>query len=213
MPSQKKLPEISVSHGAIVQHAREMAGIRGQIAVLESQEKAACQKIKDSAESVRKARLEGKEDPRFVGLIRIVADDVAPVRCEFKLAKNTALKLSEEKKLNDLYGAARPLLFGREKVITEITDPGALIEELKAQGKNPWDYLNLTVKPELVRAVADSKHVIAQEAFLPKKGFLETLNDIEGTMKPEALDYTKEYLNNVLTSSVNMTKASGEEKK
>jgi hypothetical protein len=148
-----------------------MADIRAKIAVLKTQEETACQKIKAAAEPMRQARIDGDDDPRFVGMIRIVANGLTPVRCEFKLTKNTALELTEEKRLTEMYGASRPLLFGREKIITEITDPGALIAELQAQGKNPWDYLNLSVKPELVRVVADSKNVssggVPSEAGVP----------------------------------------------
>lgn len=112
MPDKKKLPEISVSSGPIVQHAREMADIRAKIAVLKTQEETACQKIKAAAEPMRQARIDGDDDPRFVGMIRIVANGLTPVRCEFKLTKNTALELTEEKRLTEMYGASRPLLFG-----------------------------------------------------------------------------------------------------
>jgi len=114
MPDKKKLPEISVSSGPIVQHAREMADIRAKIAVLKTQEETACQKIKAAAEPMRQARIDGDDDPRFVGMIRIVANGLTPVRCEFKLTKNTALELTEEKRLTEMYGASRPLLFGRK---------------------------------------------------------------------------------------------------
>jgi hypothetical protein len=102
LPDKKKLPEISVSSGPIVQHAREMADIRAKIAVLKTQEETACQKIKAAAEPMRQARIDGDDDPRFVGMIRIVANGLTPVRCEFKLTKNTALELTEEKRLTPI---------------------------------------------------------------------------------------------------------------
>jgi hypothetical protein len=204
--ARKKLPEISVSTGPIVEQAKKMAGYRVQIAALQEKEDEANDRVKLAAIGIRESEAESKN---FIGLIRIIPTDTPPLRCEFRIAKNSALDVSEEPKLDALFGAQRPLLFGREKVINEITDPSALIEELKLQGKNPWDYLDLKVKPGLDRAVADSKNVIAGEAFMPKKNFLETLNDIAGRLGTEALTYVKEYLSSVLSPVVAMTKVKG----
>jgi hypothetical protein len=204
---KKPLPEVSVSEGAIVGHAKEMANYRAQIADLQEKEDQVCGRIKTDAESLRQAELKRNN---FVGLIRIVDDSMAPVRCEFRINKNGAFAVEDESKLDGLFGASRPLLFGKEKVITEITDPSALIEEIKARGQNPWDYLNISVKTGLDRALADSSHVISQEAFLPKTGFLATMNDIASTMKPESLSFVKEYLTKVLSAIVSMTKAKGD---
>jgi hypothetical protein len=212
MAEAKKLPEISISDGPIVNYAKRMVELRTEIASLKDKEDQACNSIKAEAETLRKFEANKVKGRSFIGLIRIVDKDTPPVRCEFRMAKNSALALTEESKLTALFGASRPLLFGRDKVITEITNPSALIKELELQGKNPWDYLNLTVKPELDRAIADSKNVIAQEAFLPKKGFLETLNDIASTLKDEAVTFAKQYLDSVLTPVVSMTKAKGESK-
>ena len=206
---RKSLPEISVSEGSIVNYAKRMAGLRAQIATLQEQEDQASGNIRTEAEVLRQAEVKNNN---FIGLIRIVDNSLAPVRCEFRITKNGALAIDDEKKLDGLFGASRPLLFGKEKVITEITDPTALIEEIKARGQNPWDYLNVSVKTGLDRALADSKHVVSQEAFLPKQGFLSTMNDIAPTMKPEGLSWVKEYLKTVLAAVVSMTKAKGDSK-
>jgi len=207
--SLKKLPEISVSDGQIVQAAKEMSQCRARIATLEEQQSKAESRIKDNADAVRHSE---QNKNNYIGLIRVVDESIQPTRVEFRIGKSSALALSEEKKLDGLFGAKRPLLFERDKVITQITDPGALIDELKARGNNPWDYLDIKVKPGLDRALADSKNVIVDEAFLPKKGFLETLNDMVGTLKAEAVTYVREYLDRVLSTHVVMTKAKGDKK-
>jgi len=209
MAETKRLPEISVLEGPIVQSARAMSDYRAQIASLQEKEDQEEQQIKAEAVSIRLAE---QKRNNFIGLVRVVDSETPPVRAEFRMSKSSALALSEETKLNAMFGAKRPLLFEREKVITQILDPNALIEEIKARGQNPWDYLSISVKSGLDRALADSKSVIVDEAFLPKKGFLETMNDVVDTLKADAVAYVKDYLNRVLSPIVNMPRAKGEKK-
>lgn len=214
MAEKKKLPEMTVSTGSILDHAKKMVEIRTQIAVLKEKEEQECVAIKVDAEALREDEAnKGKDYRSFIGLIRVVDESTPPVRVEFRMASYSALPIEEEPKLNALFGTSRPLLFGRHKTITEITNPNGLIEEIKARGQNPWDYLDLRVKPEMDRALADSTSVIAKEQILPKSGFLDTLNDLDGignaAMKEDAIAYTKLYLKAVLMPVVSVPKARG----
>ena len=192
------LPEVSVNSGAIVESAGKAVEVRSKIADLSTEEKELRTFIEDASKEVRaEEQLKGN----YIGLIRITGKELPPVRVEFRI-NNGALNVNEEDTLNTLYGASRPLLFEREKAVTQITDPDALIKELVALGKNPWDYLDIKVKSGLDRAVTDFPSVVSVEAFLPKKGFLATLNEILHTLSDDAKAYTGKYLDKVLNPTV-----------
>ena len=192
------LPEMNVSTGLLADLASKLVHVRSDIAGLQTFEKDHKKGIEDEAKNVRTVE-EAKGS--FIGLIKIMTEGATPVQVQFKI-QNGALALSDEANLDNLFGAARPLLFERDHAVTEVVDPGALIDELKSSGKNPWDYLNVSVKPGLDRAVCQSPSVVATEAFLPKKGFLNTLNEIAHTLKAEAKDYIQTYLGKCLKPTV-----------
>ena len=116
--------------------------------------------------------------------------------------ENGALAVDEGKNLDMLYGTARPLLFQKERVVNEIVDPMALIKELIDAGKNPFDYIDIAVRKGMDHVLVESKNVTSGEAYLPKEGFLNTLNEIKNTLSDNAKTYTKEYLNNTLKPRV-----------
>jgi hypothetical protein len=105
--------------------------------------------------------------------------------------------------LDELFGAARPLLFQKTRVVTEITDPVKLIADLVAAGKNPWDHLTLSIKGEQDGVVAGcSTAVVVQEAFLPPKGWMESLNNIAGTLTETAFGFISEYIKKATNPTV-----------
>jgi len=194
-----KLPGINIDSGPMITNAKDLVSTRSNIANLQTKEKRIKTDLSDDAETLRKEQV---DQGKFIGLIRLTNTELPPIRVEFRQT-NGALDVSEEKILDRLFGASRPLLFEKEKIITQITDPEKVIVDLTNSGKNPWDYLELAVKGGMDRTVADSTNsVVSAEALLPKKGFLATLNDIVGTLGKEAIEYAKEYLEKTLKPSV-----------
>jgi hypothetical protein len=194
------LPEMNVDSGRLFELARDLVATHADLATIETSEKKQKQEIVQVASATRTSE---ESKGSYIGLIRIVLGDSAPVQVQFKI-QNGALDVTEEANLDGLFGPGRPLLFERDHVVTEIVDPAALIDELKQQGKNPWDYLDVKVKPDLDRAVYQSKHVVAAEAFLPKKGFLAKLNEIGHTLSDEAKAYITTYLEKCLRPVVSV---------
>jgi hypothetical protein len=78
----------------------------------------------------------------------------------------------------------------------------ALILELTAQGKNPFDFLDISVKKDMDVVLADSKNVATSEAILPKKDFLCTLQDVKASLSVDAKAFTKYYLDEALKPRV-----------
>lgn len=198
---KKPLPETNIDNGVLVDEARKAVQARSDKAQAETEEKEAKRVMSEEAEKIRAECVEKGEG--YLGLIRITSDDLPPTRVEFRM-NNGALDISEKEKLDEMFGASRPLLFGREKVITEILDPDKLIEQMKASGKNPWDFLTLSIKSNMDRVVDDAadETVVSQEAYLPKGGFLATLDDIEHTLSDDAKEYVKAYLAKTLKPAV-----------
>lgn len=198
MATKKGLPEVSLNAGAIVDEAKKAIEARSKVAEFSTVEK-------QHSEEVSKLAVEKRIDEatrnNFIGVVRVTGDDLPPVRIEMRM-ENGALDISEEGNLDAIYGSSRPLLFGREKVVTAITDPAALLKELLESGKNPFDYLDVSVKKGMDHVIAESKNVTAGEAFLPKEGFLSTLNDIKHTLTDDAKEYTKAFLETALKPRV-----------
>lgn len=197
----KKKPspsEHNVDTGEIVEEASKALDARAQVAEFTTVEKHHAGNVGQLAEGLRQA---GYEREHFIGVVRITSKDQSPVRVEFRL-ENGALNITEEANLNAIYGSSRPLLFGREKIVTEIINPLELLQELVNAGKNPFDYLDLSVKKGMDHALIDSGHVTTAEAILPRDGFLDTLNDIKSTMSTDAKTYTKNYLNGAVKPRV-----------
>ena len=189
--AKKALPEKNIDKGPILATAQALVDLRSRIAGLETQEKAEKKNLAELAEGVRS---EEEANTNYIGLIRVTGDGLPPIRVEFRL-QNGALDVSQEEDLNKLFKSARPLLFGREELVTTITDPAKLLTDLQAQGRNPWDYLEISVKDGMHRVVSEwSDAVVAEEAFIPREGFLATVNDVVHTLTTEAKNFLKDYL-------------------
>jgi hypothetical protein len=197
--AEKKLPEINIAEGQIVLEAAQLVQARAEKAILETKEKNLKASIEVQAAAVRDEKLDKGE---IVGLIRLTTEQM-PVQVQFKIdSKKAALDLSDEETLDDLFKGARPLLFGKDKIVTEITGPEELLAAMKASGRNPWDFLKLTVKENMDEVVASYPNVISNETFMPKTGFLATLHDIWRTLSEEAIEYVKTYVKEVIKPSV-----------
>jgi len=189
------LPEVIVDSGEIVTQSEQAAKYRSQVNELTAKETAAKEALVLAAEKCRQ-ELEGSG--RYVGLVRAAESNV---RTEFRMG-NGAIHLSEEARLEKEFGALRPLIFGREKAITAIIDPAGLLKELKDRGYNPWDYVELKVKEGSEMVLAESKHVNLAEAFLPREGFLNTINEVASRLSDKAREYLKTYLKPALKPTV-----------
>lgn len=185
------LPEITISDGPMAALADTMVDFKAQIGELETRLKTAKEELAEQA-SVHRTTLAEKDD--YIGMIRITGKQ-APVRVEFRTNKSkAALDLDQAPVLDELYGASRMLLWEKDMVITGVTDPAQLIIDLQKAGLNPYEYLNVSVKPGMERIVADkSKTVVVFEAFTPVKGCLNTVRDIIHTWSTAAKDYFRAY--------------------
>ena len=183
-------PEISVDKGLIVDLAKEALAARASAAEFTTIEKQHSELIAQQGELLRQEEISRDQ---YIGVVRITGEQQAPVRVEFRM-ENGALDVSEETNLNAIYGAQRSVIFQREKIVNEIINPMGLVQELVNAGKNPFDYLDLSVRKGMDHVIVESKNVTSGEAFLPKEGFLGKLNEIKHTMSSEAKEYTKNYL-------------------
>jgi len=203
---KKALPEISVGapeHADLVQLAKDALALRSQIAELTSRETEAKKAIAEKAGLIRTVEETAKGN--YVGLIRITDADQTPSQVQFKVTGG-ALALEEGTALDEMLGSARPMLFEKDVAVTGVTNPDALIAEIRARNMNPWDFLDISVKKNLDRSVADSVHVTKEEAYLPKEGFLATLNEVKHTFDDKAKEYLKAYLAQVLKPAVDLGK-------
>ena len=191
-------PEININTGELVDLAKKALEARAKAAEYTTVEKTTSEEISKKAEHERREEV-GRG--HYLGIIRITGENQSPVRVEFRL-ENGALNVSEEANLDALYKGSRPVLFKREKIVTEITNPLTLVQELITKGKNPFDYLELKVRDGMDHALVDSEHVISAEAFLPTEGFLNTVDGINGSMSDEAKTFTKNYLEGALKPRV-----------
>jgi hypothetical protein len=202
MAATKKpgLPEHTVSTGDIVDYAKKAIDARTQVARYTTDEKDAKENIETEAIQIR----EQEEAKNYIGKINITSKDFPPIRVEFKTDKGkAALDLSQEPELDRMFGASRPLLWGRETIVTAITNPDALIAKLKSEGKNPGDYLTFGVKKGMDGIIAQYKDsVISQEALVPQEGYLNVLNETRKGHSEETQAFTSVYLNNVLKPTV-----------
>ena len=68
---------------------------------------------------------------------------------------------------------------------------------------NPWDCMEVRVKSGMDRTVSDaSEHVVIAEGLVPQKGFIAKLAEIVGTLTETAMEYTKKYLEQTLSTVV-----------
>jgi hypothetical protein len=192
------LPEINVDNGQIVEEAKGAANARAKAAEYTTVEKEHSQQVALLAEGLRQEEV-GRE--KYIGIVRVTNSDLPPVRIEFRM-ENGQMPVEEESNLDALYGSSRPLLFQREMEVNKITDPTALIKELVDSGKNPWDYLDISVRKGMDHILVESKNVIVGEAILPREGLLNTLNEIKNTLSSDAKVFTKAYLEKALKPRV-----------
>lgn len=193
------LPEINISTGILAEKAKVLADVRSQIADLQTQEKDLREDMSDAAKVHRENRAEEDE---FIGMIRVTGENVPPTRVEFRQS-NKALAIDQEPLLDVMYGPSRPILFSKEKQVTALTDPSQVIQDLVGKGFNPWDCLEIRVKSGMDRTVSDAtEHVTVAEGLVPQKGFIARIAEIKGTLTERALEYTKKYLEQTLTTVV-----------
>ena len=205
MADKIALPEISIGTGLIVEKAKEALEAHAKVGVLETIIKKAKEIIAEEAEKLRKQE---EQSENYIGLVRVTGEDLPPVRVEFRTGPNSALDLEQEDTLDELFGPARPLIFAKSRIVTSVLDPMALVQSLKDSGKNPWDYLNVSVKPGMDEIIADTAAAVAadivsvQEVFLPREGWLAKLNEIVITLSDKAKRFISEYMEKVLKPSV-----------
>jgi hypothetical protein len=195
------LPEVNVNVGDSVNKAQILGALRAQIAELQTKEKMLKAELAVSSENLRNNLLE--QENKCIGLIRITGDDQAPVRVEFR-QNGGPLDLSEEAKLDQLFGGARPNMFEKVRAINKITDPQALVDSMKESGVNPWKYLCLGIRPDSNRHVAEAnpKGVTFVEGILPKKGLISAVAEVFSSLSNDAKEYIRKYFLKTLKPTV-----------
>jgi hypothetical protein len=192
------VPEKSVDKGELVDLAKKALDFRTTAAEATTQEKAISEELAKKGEHERREEVKRGS---YIGMIRVTGEKQTPIRIEFRLEKG-ALDVAEEANLDTLYKGSRPVLFKREKVVTEILDPLALIQGIIADGKNPFDYLELKVREGMDHVLVESKNVTTAEAFLPTEGFLSTIEGIKESLSDDAKTFTQNYLEGALKPRV-----------
>ena len=201
---KKALPEIKVSapeYQPLVDQVKKALDLRAQIAALSTEETEAKKGIADQAKAIREAE-EAKGN--YIGLVRVTDEDQSPGQIQFKIAGQCAVAVEDLPALDTFFGSARVMLFEKDVAIESILDPLALIKEIQDRGQDPLDFLDIKVKKGLDRALADSPNVVKVEAYLPKEGFLATINEIANTFTDSAKEWVKNYLAKVLSTAVNL---------
>lgn len=197
------LPSINVNkdtHPVLVATAAEALNVRSQLTDLTTREEQLKTNLKADTDAIR---LNEQAKGNYIGLVKITDPSQAAVQVQYKITGG-ALDLDQAEALDHFYGSARTLLFEKDLVVTNITDPAALIAEIIARGQNPWDFLDIKVKKGLDRAFIDSPNVTKVEAFLPKEGFLATTNEVFDTFTEKTVEYHNNYLATVLKPVVTL---------
>lgn len=196
------LPELIIkdSESVFSKRAKEALEAREQVNKFTALEKEKKDIIAEEAITERGKRAKNND---IIGKISIIPPDQAAVRVEFRI-NNGSLDIDEMDTLDALFKSARPDLFEKAKVVDKITDPNTLIATLQKAGLNPWNYLNLNVKPGQDQIIIDKcEHsVTIAEAILPKKGLLATLPGIIKHFSKEAKEYIRAYLKVALKPTV-----------
>jgi len=212
--AKKALPSISVNektHTELATIAKEAQDNRARLNDLTTTEGQLKTDLSELTDGIRVAE---QANGNYIGVVKITNEDSATVQVQYKLSSagkdaegnmvRKGFAVDQLPTLEHFYGSSRPLLFEKTLEVTEITDPDALIAEIRARGQNPWDVLDIKLKKSLDRAVADSPNVTKAEMYMPKDGLLATLNEVADTLTPEAKEFTNNYLNIMLKPAVNL---------
>jgi hypothetical protein len=194
--AEKKLPEANIGSGQIVDDAAELVRIRAEKAKLETKEKELIAKVAEQATTIRDGKLNEGE---VVGLLRIT-DERAPIQVQFKVSSKEAEKHTED--YDNIYGTARPLLFERDTIITGITDPIGLMDAMKADNRNPFDFLEIIPKKGSEEIVSGYEQVMSDTRMMPKTGFLATASDVWNTLTANARTHLIRFIKDVCKASV-----------
>lgn len=201
----KALPEKSLNSGEIAQKAAELAGVHSKLAELQTEEKNLKKALAELCDTDRREELDKNN---YIGLYRVTGENVSPTRVEFRLESRgktdkRAINTDQEQALADLFGNNRLVLFEKCHAISEITDPIKVIQDLDVKGIDPKAVLEITIKEGHEKTVIDATDAVTgHEAFLPRRGFLSTLNDIKAQISGRARHWLDLYLNATLGSKV-----------
>jgi len=206
MAKSESLPEKSITSGYIASTAKQLADIHTQLASLQTQEKELKSRLADLCNQDRETELDANT---YVGLYRLIPEDAAPSRVEFRLESRgkvdkRVLELEEKETLDGLLGSAnRAVLFEEVWRTGDIHDPCQLIVDVSNAGIDPVEVLDVSVKPGCERRVAEASEAVDSfHVLMPKKGFLSTLNEIRSNITDKARNYIKAYLAETLGTKV-----------
>jgi hypothetical protein len=193
MTKKKTLPEhvVKGENEVLSKQAMNALDEREQVNYHTGEEKEWKQKIAVNSKALRETLI---DDDEIIGKITIAPPNQTAVRVEFRI-NNGSMDTDEMDNLDKLFEGARPELFEKAEIVESITDPTALIESLRNEGLDPWDYLNISVKKNMDKIIIDKGAGInTADAILPRQGFMATLPDLWKRFSEEAKTYIKNYL-------------------
>lgn len=199
------LPEKSLNSGQAAEVAAKLAEVHGKLAEFQTEEKNLKEQLAALIDTDRRAELNRNN---YVGLYRITPEGVAPTRVEFRLESRgkvdkRAIAVDQEQLLTNMFGANKAVLFEKCCAISEVTDPVKVIQDLVAKGLSPNSVLEITIKEGHEKTVSEATDaVVAHQAFLPRRGFLSTLNDIKAQIIDQTRNWINQYLNATLSKKV-----------
>lgn len=185
--AKKKAPEVSVTEGAIIEHAIAWQKCRALKAKIDAREKVAQEGIITEASTLRDSKLENRE---IIGIVRAVPEEQTPVITNFQCkSKESGITLEDAEAVRPLFNGAFDELFQEDTVVTGVDKPEQLIDAMREDGRQPFDFLELVPKKGMDHIVAEyGEYVSADTAYVPVEGFLATLNDFIRSIPDEALE-------------------------
>ena len=198
----KTLPEHTITDQAneLSKNAKELLKIREVAKDCANEERGLKKKITEFSRGFRVAKLSKDE---VIGKITVAPQGQQSIRVEFRI-NNGSLDVEEMDNLDALFEGARPDLFEKVTIVDKIVNQTPLIDALVNAGLNPWDYLDIRVKPDMDQIIIDKAEgfIDTAEAILPKKSFLATLSEMYTNLSKSAKTYVSKYLEAALSPTV-----------
>jgi hypothetical protein len=208
----KKLPEVVISDGQLVDDAAEFIRLKAEQARIDKQISDLTATMRTQAISFRDTQLDQGE---VVGLIKIIKDDQPSVQVQFRIDSSKAeLDIADAPEIDDLFKDGAEVLFGTSTILGGLKSSlegekagsveEGLLSAMKADNRNPWDFLKLVPKDCFTSICTQYPQVRVSKRVMPKDGFLANLKSLWKVLCPEAIEYVKEYVKGAIFPSVSI---------
>jgi hypothetical protein len=208
--AEEKRSHRQIESGRACDKAKEIGPLQARIQQAEAELETTKKELAELIVAVRdKAMVDEKV---FLSLVR-VANESAPVRVEFRTGKASAQDIVQkddagnvvvedmEVYLKELMGGVYSQVFERRTVISRVADPRKLYAALANSGKDPWDFLSVSVRDgtDAIVIQALKEHnaqdaVAISDTILPVKDWLENLTLVAKALTDKALTFMREFV-------------------